>query len=327
MREIDPKSAAIKDVFGYILAGVAPRPIALVSTISPDGAVNLAPFSFYNGFSANPPIVAFSPSRRLRDSSVKDTYTNIVATNECVINAVTYEIAQQVNLASADFAESVNEFGKSGLTPIDSVAVKPPRVKESPFQMECRLTQMVTLGDGGASGNLALCEVIRFHFAEEILSGDQIDTQKLDLVARMGGATYCRASGDAIFEIAKPNGGAQIGFEGLPEYVRKSAILTAANMALLAGANNIPTFDEAKQFVEESRPLSIASSNIHRMYILDSDHHALLSLARTDSTIEAFERTAKKALDVTELDSQLTGELVDFAWKTLVYANTSLSSD
>ncbi len=321
MREIDPKNTAIKNVFGYILAGVAPRPIALVSTTSPDGAVNLAPFSFYNGFSANPPIVAFSPSRRLRDSSVKDTYTNISATNECVINAVTYEIAQQVNLASADFAEGINEFEKSGLTPIDSVTVNPPRVKESPFQMECRLSQMVTLGNGGASGNLALCEVIRFHLAEEILSGEQIDTKKLDLVARMGGATYCRASGDAIFEIAKPTGGVQIGYEGLPKFVRQSTILTDSNLALLAGTNQIPSFDEARQFVEKSKPFSAASRNIHDMYILDSDHHALLSLARSDNSVEAFERAAKKALDATEQDSRLTKELVDFAWKALVYAN------
>ncbi len=326
MREIDPKTAPIKDVFGYLLAGVSPRPIALVSTISSDGCVNLSPFSFFNAFSANPPIVAFSPSRRLRDSSVKDTYTNIMDTKECVIQVVTYDIAQQVNLASADFDSGVNEFEKSGLTPIDSVTVKPPRVLESPFQMECKLTQMVTLGEGGASGNLAICEVLRFHLSDKIMNDGSVDLKKLDLVARMGGATYCRSSGAAVFEIAKPTGGSQIGFAGLPEFVRKSKLLTASNLSLLAGASQIPSFAEAREFVERDKPLSAASGYIVRNYLRDSDHRTWLQLARTENTMTAYEQIAKRALDDTECDSQQTEELVTLAWMTLVYAHETLAS-
>ncbi len=322
MREFDPKFTEVRDVFGFLLAGVAPRPIALVSTVSEDGCVNLAPFSFFNAFSANPPIIAFSPSRRLRDSSVKDTYNNISATKECVIQAVTYEIAQQVNLASADYESSVNEFEKSGLTAVDSVIVKPPRVAESPFQMECRLNQMVTLGEGGASGNLAICEVLRFHIDETILDGETIDLNKLDLVARMGGARYCRASGDSVFEIAKPTGGEEIGYDGLPDYVRLSKALSAGDIALLAGASVIPSVSEAREFVEKEEPLSAASVNVYRQYIAEKDHVVLLRIARAEQTVEAFEAAAKQALATTEINSSATEELVTFAWNALVYAQT-----
>ena len=192
------------DTFRLLIGGVGPRPIALVSTVSQTGVNNLAPFSFFNAFGANPPIVAFSPARRGRDGSFKDTYNNIVATQECVIQVVTHAIVKQVNEASAEFPPEIDEFEKSGLTPIDADLVQAKRVKESPFQMECRLFKMVPLGEGKASGNLTICEVLKFHVDESILSDGAIDQRKIDLVARMGGDFYARAHGDALFELSKP---------------------------------------------------------------------------------------------------------------------------
>jgi flavin reductase (DIM6/NTAB) family NADH-FMN oxidoreductase RutF len=187
-----------------LLGGVLPRPIALVSTISTDGIKNLAPFSFFNVFGANPPIIAFSASRRGRDGTFKDTYNNLVATRECVVQAVTYEMVEQINTASKEFPPSEDEFVLSGLTPIPSKLVAPHRVKESPFQMECKLHQMINLGDGNAAGNLAICEVVLFHIAQHILDDGQINPFKYDAVARLGGDYYTRVTAGSIFELAKP---------------------------------------------------------------------------------------------------------------------------
>ena len=205
MFELDPKNASIQEVHKLLLGGVGPRPIALVSTISEDGINNLSPFSFFNAFGANPPMVAFSPARRGRDGSLKDTYHNIMATKECVIQAVTHAIVEKVNIASTEWGPKVDEFERSGLTPIDSDLVKPKRVQESPFQMECKLHQMVHLGESNGSGNLTICEVLKFHVDESVMTQGQIDMRKIDLVSRMGGAFYCRAHGEALFELAKPD--------------------------------------------------------------------------------------------------------------------------
>lgn len=261
-KEIDPANTPTRDLFRYLLGGVGPRPIALVSTISASGEINLSPFSFFNAFGANPPTVAFSPSRRLRDNTTKDTYTNLLETKECVIHAVTHSMLHQMNLSSAEFPADVNEFDKTGFTAFESLAVRPPRVAESPFQMECRLTQMVHLGDGGASGNLAICEVVRFHISEEILAGDSIDQRKIDLIARMGGEFYCRASDSALFELAKPASGSKLGVDGLPDSARTSEEFSGNDLGLLGGLAQAPDVASAQELIRERgvTEISLASA-------------------------------------------------------------------
>ncbi|MBI2416627.1 MAG: flavin reductase family protein [Ignavibacteriales bacterium] len=204
MLQFDPKQIKPAEVQRLLQGGIAPRPIALVSTITASGNVNLSPFSFFNVFSSNPPVVGFSAARRGRDGTLKDTYNNIIETGECVIQAVTFDMVEQVSLASTEYDPDVNEFVKSGFTPLDSIIVKPPRVKESPFQMECRLVQMINLGTEGGAGNLALCEVLLIHADERIFTNNTIDPQKIDLVSRMSADYYCRAWGAAVFELEKP---------------------------------------------------------------------------------------------------------------------------
>lgn len=251
MRHVEPKDLPVREVHQLLLGGVAPRPIALVSTVSAAGVVNLSPFSFFNAFGANPPTVAFSPSTRGRDGTRKDTYFNIVATGECVIQAVTHAMVQQVSLASAEYPPEIDEFSKSGLTPVPSDIVKPPRVAESPFQMECRILQMVPLGDGPAAGNLAICEVLKFHVADDLFENGIIAPNRIDLVGRNSGNWYTRASGSAMFEVAKPLEKAGLGFDRLPAALLHSHVLTANNLAQLANCEIMPSENELQQFLEE----------------------------------------------------------------------------
>ncbi|MBU2652530.1 MAG: flavin reductase family protein, partial [Bacteroidetes bacterium] len=246
----EPKDIPIQQVHQYLLGGVQPRPIALVSTLSAEGYPNLSPFSFFNAFGANPPIVAFSPSRRGRDGTVKDTYNNLVATKECVIQAVPFAMVQQVSLASTEYPAGVDEFVKAGFTPEPSDLVKPARVKESPFQMECILKQMVDLGGLPASGNLAICEVVKFHIAEDIIVDNIIHPDLIDLVGRQSANYYTRASGDSVFEVAKPLARTGIGFDNLPKFIVHSHILSANNLAQLANSEQIPDANQARKEVE-----------------------------------------------------------------------------
>ncbi len=251
-----PKEIPVRQAQEFLLGGIAPRPIALVSTLSIDGEVNLSPFSFFNAFGANPPTVAFSPARRLRDNTTKHTYENILATRECVIHAVTHAMVQQVSLASTDYAPGVNEFIKAGFTQIPSDLVQPPRVAESPFQMECRLVQMIELGGAHASGNLALCEVLKFHVSEDIMTSGVIDPRKIDLVARMGADFYCHANGDSIFTIKKPVERHGVGIDKLSERVRRSFILTGNHLGQLGNSEQFPdivTITEIIRTVREGR--------------------------------------------------------------------------
>ena len=222
-----------------LTGGVGPRPIALASTVSREGIRNLAPFSFFNAFGANPPTVAFAPNRRGRDGTLKHTYLNAVATGEFVIAAVTYAMVQQMNVASADFPEGVDEFLQSGLTPLPAQRVAPALVGESPFQMECRLLQEVPLGSGPGSGLLLLGEVLAFHVREDCIREGTLSAQALDLVGRNGGATYTRASGAALFELAKPVG-RPIGYEALPAILKASRILTGNDLGRLANSPGLP---------------------------------------------------------------------------------------
>ncbi|MDX2285243.1 MAG: flavin reductase family protein [Bacteroidia bacterium] len=239
-----PESLPQPQLHQYLLGIVAPRPIAFVSTLAPDGTPNLAPYSFFNCFSSNPPIVVFSSNRRARNRSVKDTLSNIEATGEAVINAVSYDIAWQMSLAGVEYPPEVSEFEKAGLTPLASERVKPFRVAESPAQLECRVQQIIPLGDGGGAGNLILCEVVAIHIAERVLDAEsRIDPHKIDLMARMGRAFYCRASGGAVFPIPQDQQAMSIGFDGLPPQIRHSAVLTGNDLAQLASALEVPARD------------------------------------------------------------------------------------
>jgi flavin reductase (DIM6/NTAB) family NADH-FMN oxidoreductase RutF len=249
MKHFEPDRLSVQDVSALLLGGVAPRPIALVATVSAEGAVNLAPFSFFNAFGANPPMIGFSPSCRVRDGSRKDTYYNLMAVPECTVQAVTFDMVQMVNLASCEYGPEIDEFTKSGLSPIAADLVRPPRVKESPFQMECKLHQMVPLGDGKGSGNLMLCRVVKFHVAEEILGEKGIDPNRIDLVGRMGANYYTRASGEAVFEVEKPGVRLGIGYDLLPRPIRESDILTANNLAQLATIEMIPDEGQVRAFI------------------------------------------------------------------------------
>ena len=228
---IDPLTTPQKDLHQFILGTVAPRPIAFVSTLDENGVPNLAPYSFFNAFSSNPPIVVFSSNRRGTDNTTKDTLHNVRETGECVINAVNYNIVRQMAVASVDFPSEVSEFEKTGLTPIPSDLVKAFRVKESPAQMECKVKDIITLGEKGGAGHLIICEVVRIHVAEEVLTDrNRIDPDKMDLMGRMGRAYYVRCSGPAIHTIVQEFTPVTIGFDALPESIRNSPVLTGNDL-------------------------------------------------------------------------------------------------
>lgn len=244
MITIDPKSIPVPKMHSYLLGAVVPRPIALASTIDAQGRVNLSPFSFFNVFSANPPILVFSPARRGRDNTTKHTYENVKAVGEVVINIVTYAMVEQVSLASCEYPREVNEFVKAGLSPLPSEAVKPPRVAESPVQFECKVNQVIELGAGGAAGNLVICEVLRMHINPAVLDPDgRISPFKLDAVARMGADYYLRAQGENVFIVPKPNEKLGIGIDQLPERIKRSGVLTGNHLAKLANVEKIPDAD------------------------------------------------------------------------------------
>jgi len=240
MKTIDPKAVSTAALHGYMLGAVTPRPIAFASTIDSAGNVNLSPFSFFNVFSANPPIMIFSPARRGRDNTTKHTYENVLQVKEVVINIVNYDIVQQMSLSSTEYGKGVNEFEKAGLTPLASQTIKPPRVAESPVQFECRVNEVISLGTEGGAGNLVICEVLKMHINEAILDADgKIDPVKLDAVSRMGGNWYSRAK-QGMFEVPKPLSRLGIGFDQLPEAIRTSKLLTGNDLAMLANVEVLP---------------------------------------------------------------------------------------
>ena len=241
MIDITPGTIPVPRLHHYLLGAVGPRPIALASTINAEGIPNLAPFSFFNVFSANPPILIFSPARSGRTNSLKDTYHNVKAIPEVVINVVTYSIAEAVGLASSPYPHGVSEFEKSGLSPLASDVVRPFRVKESPVQFECKVNQVMELGSEGGAGNLIICEVLKMHIDESIMDSEgMIDALKIDLVSRMGGDWYCRSTPESMFEIKKPITTCGIGFDALPVDIRKSRILSGQDLARLAGIEGLP---------------------------------------------------------------------------------------
>lgn len=244
-RSIDPMSLPVPERHQLLLGSVAPRPIAFASTVDAEGRPNLAPFSFFNVFSSNPPTLVFSPARGGRDGKLKHTLLNVREVPEVVVNVVSYAMVQQMSLASTAYDRGVNEFVKAGFTPIPSETINPPRVKESPAQLECRVTQVIELGQQGGAGNLIVAEVQRMHLAESIFGEDgRIDPQRIDLVARMGGDWYSRASGEAVFEVEKPLARTGIGVDALPEGIRISPYLTGNHLGMLGNTEALPSASE-----------------------------------------------------------------------------------
>jgi len=241
MITIDPQSISVPKLHSYLLGSVGPRPIALASTIDEHGRPNLAPFSFFNVFSANPPILIFSPARRGRDNTTKHSFENVKKVREVVINVVTYDMVEQTSLASTEYPEGVNEFEKAGFTALASERVKPMRVAESPVQFECIVRDIIEMGAEGGAGNLIICEVVKMHIDPRVLDEEQrIDQQKIDLVARMGGNYYCRANGSALFEVEKPLQTLGIGIDAIPAEIRTSTILTGNDLGKLGNVENLP---------------------------------------------------------------------------------------
>ena len=251
MLSINPKDIPIAKLHGYLLGAIAPRPIAFASTVDEDGNPNLSPFSFFNVFGANPPVMIFSPARSVRENTTKHTLDNAEATREVVINVVNYDIVQQMSLSSTMYPKGVNEFEKSGLTMLASDIVKPFRVAESPVQFECKVTDIIYTGEEGGAGNLIVCEVVKLHVNENVLAEDgSIDQYKVDLVARAGGNYYTRAR-DGFFEIPKPLTTLGIGVDKIPFEIRNSKVLTGNNLGMLGNVEELPTETDVNNFAKE----------------------------------------------------------------------------
>ena len=321
MLHYTPKDLPVPKLHQLLLGGIGPRPIALVSTISENGILNLTPFSFFNCFGSNPPMIAFSPSRRGRDGSFKNTYLNLMNNKECVVQSVTYSIVNQVNLASTEYPPEVDEFVKSGLTPVDSDLVKPKRVKESPFQMECIMREMRSFGEGGASANIAICEVIKLHIAEDIVKNGIIHPDDIDLVGRMSANFYSRASGGSIFELVQPKFEIGIGYDQLPGFIKESHIYSANNLGAFGTSQSIPSNSEVENFIEEFENLQFENLETSEEAFYRYQRHndfkkmlkAALDLAKKGhpKSKTFFELTAKCAIENKD---------PDFAWKTAIYS-------
>ncbi|AJA68036.1 flavin reductase family protein [Myroides odoratimimus] len=267
MKSIEPKDISVVELQRLMQTSIGPRPIALASTVDADGRPNLSPFSFFNMVSTNPPILVFSPSRRVRDNTNKHTLFNVQANLQVVINVVTYDMVQQTSLSSTEYKDGVNEFVKSGLTMVPSDIVKPFRVKESPVQYECVVQEVIGLGNDGGAGNLVICEVVKIHVNEEILDENgQIDQHKIDLVARMGANWYTRAN-DGIFEVEKPLTTLGLGVDALPEGVVESGVFSGNDLGVLGNVEQLPTEEEVASFVnanEELKEILVAKNQINK---------------------------------------------------------------
>ena len=252
MLTIDPTEIPTAKLHGYLLGSVAPRPIAFASTIDADGNPNLSPFSFFNVFSANPPILIFSPARRVRGNTIKHTLENAMETKEVVINVVNYDIVQQMSLSSTEYPKGVNEFDKGGFTMLKSDKVKPFRVAESPVQFECKINEIIHLGNEGGAGNLIVCEVVKLHVKEEILDENgAIDQHKIDLVARAGGSYYSRAK-EGFFEIPKPISTLGIGVDAIPSAIKNSDVLSGNDLGMLGNVEEIPSQENVDNFAKDN---------------------------------------------------------------------------
>jgi flavin reductase (DIM6/NTAB) family NADH-FMN oxidoreductase RutF len=279
MLTINPKEVGTVKTHSYLLGAVTPRPIAFASTIDKAGNVNLSPFSFFNCFGANPPLLIFSPARRGRDNTTKHTYENLREIPEVVINIVNYSMVQQVSLASTEYPKGINEFLKSGFTEAPSAMVKPPRVAESPVSMECKVLQIISTGDQGGAGNLVICEVVLMHISEDILDSDgKIDPYKLDAVARLGGDYYARVQGDSIFKVPKPLDRLGVGVDRIPEPIRLSKVLTGNDLGMLGNVEVLPSDDEVNLFLQEPEVKSAYDAGEVAMHELAKKYISQLKL-------------------------------------------------
>ncbi len=269
MISILPKDISTGQLHGYLLGAVSPRPICFASTVDANGNVNLSPYSFFNVFSANPPVMIFSPARRVRDNTTKHTLENVLETKEVVINIVSYEMVQQMSLSSTEYPKEVNEFVKAGFTEVASDIVSPPRVAESPAQFECKVNDVIALGKEGGAGNLVICEVVKLHLNEKILDADgRVDPSKIDTVARMGGNWYSRAK-SGMFEVPKPLSTLGMGVDALPEDIRTSTVLTGNDLGMLGNVESLPGSDEIRTFLEANEELRVLvrSGNKNEIHI------------------------------------------------------------
>lgn len=321
MTSYNPKELPVPKLHQLLLGGIGPRPIALVSTISEDGIMNLTPFSFFNCFGSNPPMVAFSPSRRGKDGSFKNTYHNLMNNKECVVHSVTYPMVNQINLASTEYAPEIDEFIKSGFTPVDSELVKPKRVKESPFQMECVMREMRSFGEGGAAPNIAICEVLKIHIADDIVKDGVIHPDDIDLVGRMSANYYSRASGDSIFELKQPKFEIGIGYDQLPDFIRQSHVYSANNLGAFGTCQQIPSDGEVDSFIEgirNSEPENFEpGEEAFFRYQRHADFNGMLKAA-----LNLFDNKHAKAVTFLELTARcaIENNAFDFAWKTALFA-------
>jgi flavin reductase (DIM6/NTAB) family NADH-FMN oxidoreductase RutF len=288
MISIEPKDISSAKLQGYLQSAVGPRPIAFASTIDKNGKPNLSPFSFFNVFSANPPILIFSPARRVRDNSIKHTLINAEATREVVINIVNFDMVQQTSLSSTEYADGVNEFEKAGFSAIPSDLVKPYRVAQSPVQFECKVNEIISLGTQGGAGNLVICEVLKMHINEAVLDENgNIDPYKIDLVSRMGGNWYSRAN-QGLFEVAKPLTTLGIGVDQIPDYIKESPVFDGNDLGKLGNIEALPTIEEINTFVNKN--------------------FAVKGVLSSDDILKKFQK-AKDYLDKNDVDS---------AWKVLL---------
>jgi flavin reductase (DIM6/NTAB) family NADH-FMN oxidoreductase RutF len=283
MKSFNPVELKVPQLHGYLLGAVGPRPIAFASTMSKNEIPNLSPYSFFNVFSANPPIMIFSPARRVRNNTVKHTLINCEDTKEVVINVVNYDIVQQMSLSSTEYPEEVNEFEKSGLTMLKSDIVKPYRVKESPVQFECKVKDIIKLGKEGGAGNLIISEVVKIHIAEYLFDdNDKIDQYKIDQVARMGGNWYTRAN-RGMFEVPKPNSNLGIGIDHMPDDVKHSEFLNGNDLGKLGNVNSLPDQSEIDSFLkEENLKEFINKSNKEGLHLKAQDY------LKSDDTFAAW---------------------------------------
>ena len=283
---INPNSLSTSELHKILLLSVAPRPIALASSIDENGNVNLSPFSCFNMFSANPPILIFSPSRRVRDNSTKDTLENIKKIKEVVINIVNFSIVEPVSLASTEYGSDVDEFKKSGLTPIESNKVRPPRVEESPISFECVVDKIIELGNDGGAGNLIISKIVHIHINNKYLDDNgSLDTIKLDLVGRMGASWYTRVIEDSLFEIPKPIHTKGIGVDQLPDHINSTDILTRNNLARIGNLEKIPTQQEIKEY-----------------HLVDENISQIMKISDRNQQIKEIHKLAKKQINLANLD-------------------------
>jgi flavin reductase (DIM6/NTAB) family NADH-FMN oxidoreductase RutF len=288
MISIDPKEISSAKLQGYLQSAVGPRPIAFASTIDKNGVPNLSPFSFFNIFSANPPILIFSPARRVRDNTIKHTLINAQSTREVVINVVNFDIVQQTSLSSSEYPDGVNEFIKAGFTAIPSEMVKPYRVAQSPVQFECKVNEIISLGTQGGAGNLIICEILKMHISESVLDENgNIDPVKIDLVSRMGGNWYSRAN-QGLFEVAKPLTTLGIGVDQIPNFVKENSIFDGNDLGKLGNIESLPTTEEINIFVKQN--------------------FAVKGVLSSEDQLKRYKK-AKEYLDQNDVDS---------AWKVLL---------